>query len=63
MNRVQGSVPLEAGEWTIFVKAKNTEGWAVDVVNAVGHVIKLPNGKITISYPRLERVRYALFLS
>ena len=54
---------MEAGEWVINARAKNTEGWAVEAVNAAGHVIKLPNGKNTILYPLMGREQCYLLKS
>ena len=42
--RVQGSLSLEAGEWTIMGRAKNSYGWSDDAF-AQQTNIKIPKGE------------------
>lgn len=43
---MQGSIHLEAGEWEIYARAKNTEDWSEERFDDTTHHIKLPKGKI-----------------
>jgi hypothetical protein len=43
-NRVQGSIELEAGDWIIMARTKNTEGWSDDRFSQEIQ-IKIPKGK------------------
>jgi hypothetical protein len=41
---VQGSIELEAGDWVIMARCKNTEGWSDDRFSKE-YLIKIPKGK------------------
>lgn len=42
-NRVQGTIELDAGDWIIMARAKNTEGWSDDRFSQE-IPIKIPKG-------------------
>lgn len=44
---MQGSISLEAGDWEISGRAKNTEGWSEDGFVDLAH-LKLPKGKFIL---------------
>lgn len=49
ISRVQGSINLEAGDWQISGRVKNTEGWSEDGFAEIAH-LKLPKGKFLIIF-------------
>jgi hypothetical protein len=44
-SRVQGSIELDAGEWELMARAKNTEGWSDDRFSREVQ-IKIPKGEL-----------------